>query len=337
MSLAGVRSAQGDAFGELVALRYVVEMIYTESLQVIELDSTALDTSGKPVQVDDIVVHYDASKLYIQAKKNQTTHRAWSIADLSGELTKAWAQWHREPHARLLFISRNDFGDLGRLRDLTTAQATPEAFERALTPELRGAADAVVACDAGAASLSALYDFLRQLDVETIHPRRFRDELRGLLTHHVAHADAALAVLEPRLTALARRQTEFATQAIEPHLLTRSELFDLLRGGGIEICPPKHVRDAAQALKGLAQIGRSWQRAIDGVRLSRSIVDALLDRIGNAPSGVLLSAGPGVGKTCILLDVLERLEQDDATIPVFLQLREFVGAKTPDVLPLVEN
>lgn len=296
MSIAGVRSSQGDSFQSLVAARYAVEMIYTPELREIEVDATSLDPSGNPPLVDDVIVRYNDSVLYIQAKKNQTDFRAWSLGDLGDELRKAWIQWRRDPSARLLFISRNDFGDIAKLKEHATTQPTSEAFERSLTIELRGIADRVLSNDEQAGSIADLYAFLHQLSFETISLERFRGELIGQLRLHVAHAQNGFESIKKRIDAISRRETEQGGLKISPHSLNRQELFDLLRSNGVEVCLPMADQNVVRSLSQLSQIGRNWQRKIGESQLPRSVVSELLERIRHKPSCLLLVAGRRRGR-----------------------------------------
>lgn len=330
MSIAGVRSSKGDSFQSLVATRYAVEMIYTPELREIEVDATSLDPSGDPVLVDDVIVRYDDSTLYVQAKKNQTDFRAWSLGDLRDELKKAWAQWRRDPSARLLFISRNDFGDVAKLREHATTQPTPEAFERSLTVELDGIADRIASYDEQVDSRADVHAFLQQLNFETIYPERFRSELIGLLRLHVAHAENAFESIKTRIDAISRRETQQGSLRISPHSLDRQDLHELLRKSGIEICLPLADKEAVHSLSQLSQIGRNWKRKIGDSQLSRSVVIELLERVRQKPPCLLLAAGPGVGKTCALLSILECMEAESIALPVFIQASEFAAARTAE-------
>ncbi|WP_257385177.1 hypothetical protein [Tahibacter caeni] len=305
-------------------------MIYTPELCEIEVDATSLDPSGNPALVDDVIVRYNNSTLYVQAKKNQTDFRAWSLGDLADELKKAWTQWRRDPSARLLFISRNDFGDIAKLKEYATTQPTPEAFERSLTAELKDVACKVVSYDAQAGNHADLLEFLRRLDFETINPQRFRSDLIGQLRLHVAHAETAFDCIKTRIDAISRRETQQGDLTISPHKLDRQELHQLLHGGGVEFCLPIADQEAVRSLSQLSQIGRSWQRKIGNSQLSRPVVGELLERIRHKPPCLLLSAGPGVGKSCALLSVLEYLEQESGALPVFIQAREFAAAREAD-------
>jgi hypothetical protein len=305
-------------------------MIYTPQLREIEVDSTSLDQSGNPVLVDDVIVRYDNFTLYVQAKKNQTNFKGWSVGDLGEELKKAWIQWRRDPSGRLLFISRNDFGDVAKLKEYASTQPTPEAFDHSLTVDLRRIADRVAIYDELTGNRSDLYSFLLQLNFETVNPERFKNDLLGQLHLHVAHGSSALERITARIDAISRRDINQSGLTISPHSLTRQGLHELLRNGGIEVCLPKAEQDAIDSLSQLSQIGRNWQRRIGAVQLSRPVVGEILERTSKKPPCLLLAAGPGVGKTCVLLSVLEHLERDASTLPVFIQAREFAAAKTTE-------
>jgi len=305
-------------------------MIYTPDLREIEVDATSLDPSGNPALVDDVVVRYDDRTLYVQAKKNQTDFRAWSLGDLGDELKKAWTQWRRDPSARLLFISRSDFGDLAKLKEYASTQPSPEAFERSLTADLRTVADRVVSYDEYSNNRVDLHGFLHRLNFETINPERFRGDLVGVLRLHVAHAHTAFECLKARIDAISRRDIQQGGLTISPHKLDRQELHELLRNGGVELCLPIRDQDAVHSLSQLSQIGRSWQRKIGDSQISRSAVGEVLERIRHKPRCLLLSAGPGVGKTCVVLSVIECLERELSILPVFIQAREFAAARTAE-------
>lgn len=330
MSDAGVRSSQGDSFQSWVATRYVMEMLYTPELREIEVDSTSFDSTGNAIVVDDVVVRYDNRTLFIQAKKNQTNFRAWSIADLGDELTKAWVQWRREPSADLLFVSRNDFGDVAKLADYATIKPTVEAFDRSLTRKQRQIADQVTAYDEQGGDRSDLFAFLQRISFETVSPQRIQSDISGLLTLHVAHGPRALVLIKQRVDDISRREPASGGVKLSRHSITRQDLFEILRAGGVEVCRPKAEQEALNSLAQLSRVGRSWQRKIGNAQLERPAIEEMLVKVAEKPHCLLLSAGPGIGKTCLLLSVLERLEHDPAVLPVFIQAREFSGARTAD-------
>lgn len=331
MSTAGVRSSRGDAYQSWVATRYVVEMISDASLKEIEIDSTSIDRSGEPILVDDVVVRYADHSLYVQAKKNQTDFRAWSVADLGEELAKAWLQWRREPGAQILFISRNDFGDVAKLAEHAATQSTAEAFEKSLSVEQKRIADRIRDYDRESSAQQVdLFAFLRQMTFETISQERLSTDIKGLLAYRVAHVENALKTIRLRVDEISRREPDHGGLKLSRDSILRHELLDALQKSGIELCLPMNETLARENLSRLSQIGRNWPRKIGNKTVERSATDAIISKIKDKPSCLVLSAGPGVGKTCVLLSVLERLEKCPSLLPVFVQAREFSGARTPE-------
>jgi len=328
MSIDGVRSSQGDSFQTLIATRYAVEMIHNGQLVSIEVDSTSLDSTGNPIVIDDIVVRYSDGVLYVQTKKNQTHFKAWSLGDLEAELRKVWIQWRREPSANILFVSRNDFGEVAKLRGHATTQPTGDALEESLTAELSDVARRLCGLADHGASSAELLDFLRHLDFETVNQDRFRSETVGQLKLHVAHGQGAYQKIATRIDAISRRETQLDGRQIDPHSLSRKDLLQLLQEGGFEVCLPRAERHSLDNLTRLSAIGRDWIRQIAGVHLERAVVHEIVDRILTKPACLLITAGPGIGKTCALLSILERLEQGGDAHPVFLQSREFAVARS---------
>ncbi|MBX3714069.1 MAG: hypothetical protein KF800_19065 [Lysobacter sp.] len=329
VSTAGVRSSRGDTYQSWVATRYVVEMISDANIKEIEIDATSLDRSGEPVLVDDVVVRYSDQNLYIQAKKNQTDFRAWPIADLGDELGKAWQQWRREPLAQILFISRNDFGDLAKIAEHATTQATADAFEKSLSAEQKRISDRVREYDQKRdAPQEDLFMFLRQMTFETISQERLSTDIKGLLAYRVAHVEEALSAIRQRVGEISGREVDLGGLKLSRDSILRHELLHSLQTSGIEVCLPKAEKEARMSLVNLSQIGRNWQRKIGGKTIERTATDAIISKIAGKPSCLVLSAGPGVGKTCVLLSVLEQLEKSPLLLPVFVQAREFSGLRS---------
>ncbi|HEY9295768.1 MAG TPA: hypothetical protein VIQ31_05240, partial [Phormidium sp.] len=92
MSIAGKRSSLGDEYQLRVALHWLIRLLEDNTIQSIQVNSTGLPGEDSSVTVDDIVVLYpNGDAWFIQAKKNQTNHKAWSFSDLElkDELCKA--------------------------------------------------------------------------------------------------------------------------------------------------------------------------------------------------------------------------------------------------------
>jgi len=331
VSTDGVRSSRGDTYQSWVAVRYAVEMISDASLIEIEIDSTSLDTSGEPILVDDVVVRHSDQTLYVQAKKNQTDFRAWPIAELGNELIKAWLQWRREPSAQILFISRNDFGDLAKLAEHALTQSTADAFDKSLTYDQSRAADRIRTYDSNTdAKRADLYVFLRQMTFETASLERLCTDIKGLLAYRVAHVDKALGLIRLRVDEISGREMDHSRLKLSRDRIVRNELLHFLQNSGIELCLPRAESEARANLAQLSQIGRNWQRKVGDKSIERQATDAVVAKISEKSVCIALSAGPGNGKTCVLLSVMDRLEKQPSVLPIFIQAREFSGARTPE-------
>lgn len=329
MSISGVRSGRGDGFQTLLAMRSVIEMINDEGISEVEIDSTSLDSSGAPVLIDDVVIKYtNECNTYIQAKKNQPDFHAWTISDLGDELAKAWAQWRREPHCRIKFISRSNFGEIAKLVEHAETQPTATAFTGSLTSKMKKSAAQLIKRDKfEEAKEEDLFNFVKRLNFEVCDPETLRQSLVGQLRHQVAHAERAYAIIHQKLDEISRREGGVGSQQdqMSRHSLTRCGLLSLLRDAGVERCLPRAEAELKAELVNLSHIGRAWQRSVGGQRLTRYVVDEVLEQIESNKSSILISANPGTGKTCVLLDLMERLEKSALSFPIFIQAREFAS------------
>ena len=123
MSIAGIRSNRGDGYQTLVAFDLALTVLANDEYQWIEVDSASLDSSGKPVLVDDIVIgRTDGTLICCQCKKNQPNFKPWSVSDLGDELVKAALFLNVDSSSRVRFYTRGTFGSLAKLREHSTTQ-----------------------------------------------------------------------------------------------------------------------------------------------------------------------------------------------------------------------
>ena len=128
MSVAGIRSNRGDFYQTLIALDWALTVLSDPEFQYLEIDSTTY-------LVDDVVIGKSDGSLICQCKKNQTDFKAWSIADLEGELDKAFLALARNQRAQVCFYSRSEFGALAKLREYSTHYGTETDYRANLTKE----------------------------------------------------------------------------------------------------------------------------------------------------------------------------------------------------------
>lgn len=113
-----IYSNQGDEYQRLIALNWVVRLLCEDDLDWVQIEAIASPVTQDRILVDDIVIsHKDGHKIYIQAKKNQPDHRAWSLSDLKDMLFQATGQLRKDPTGQVALYSRTPFGDLQKLKD----------------------------------------------------------------------------------------------------------------------------------------------------------------------------------------------------------------------------
>ena len=127
MSISGRRSNRGDEYQLRIALHWLIRLLEDESILGIQVDSTGIPGESFSVVIDDIVVLYeDGRACFIQAKKNQTDHEAWTLSDktLQAELTKTCQQLESRENSEVVFYSRSPFGELKAL--VETCKSFPD-------------------------------------------------------------------------------------------------------------------------------------------------------------------------------------------------------------------
>lgn len=330
MSLAGVRSNRGDVYQTLVAFDWALSILASDNYQWLEVDSTSLDLSGNPVPVDDVVIGCtDGSMICCQCKKNQIDFKAWSIADLGGELTKAAQFLAGNPTSKVKFYSRNDFGVLTKLREHSRTQPNDGVYQHGLSLEHQKT-DAALAKQMSKTVGLTTYGWLQRTSFETSPEiERMEELLMERLRRLVSNAENGFDALWTKLDKLGSRTGRDTNSALPSHRLTKADLQDILTKSGATLVPPMSQQDMQKSIANASAIGRQWRRDIAGKRLHIATVDELLNAIESKQRSVLLSGIPGSGKTCVLLELQEMLEQRDDLAALFIQAREYANCPTP--------
>ena len=129
MSIAGIRSNRGDVYQTLIAFDWALTVLSDHNFQWFEIDSITYS-------VDDVVVgKTDGTWIACQCKKNQTDFKAWTIADLADELDKACHLLANNQNVKVRFYSRNNFGDLAKLREHSSTQHDEISYQASLGKE----------------------------------------------------------------------------------------------------------------------------------------------------------------------------------------------------------
>lgn len=329
MSLAGVRANRGDSFQTLVALGWAIDVLSSDKYEWIEVDSTSLVDGGVPISVDDIVVgHADGYITCCQCKKNQTDFVYWTVSNLGDELVKAGQLLANNLNSRVVFYSRGNFGALAKLREYAVTQGDLIAYQTNLTPDNKK-----VDIDlSGKLPVNInTYDFLCRTTFE-VSPEleRMNELLLERLNYFVSDTNIAFNALYVALHNLSSRIGGDFASASPSCRLSKSELREICVDAGSVFIRPQSQDSLRDIFLDVSSVGRQWRRDIGGRQVQVAAVDDLIVAIEAQEHSILLSGGPGSGKTCILLELQDRLEQRKDIAPLFIQAREYLDCVTLD-------
>lgn len=324
MSLAGKRSSQGDAYQDRVALHWLIRLVEDKAIQGIQVNSTGLPGQDYRVTVDDVVVIYEnGHTCFIQAKKNQTAHDSWSLSDkeLQKELCKARDQLETTIDSEVKFYSRSPFGKLKALVENCKKFPDYSAFVRdAPKNQIE--------------SLKRLSIILERSEQETyILVQRvgfgptfeFEDWDRqnsADLDRLVPRADLAMNTLESYLKS---HETNLRDSK---YVITRTDVLSKLAERGLSPTPKRNEAEILKAFTAASSIGRNWLRQIAGKSIPRVELSHLIELIEQGSRTILLTDRPGSGKTCLLLDLTDSIEQSSPWGLLFIKGDQFTNVNT---------
>ena len=327
MSKAGIQSNRGDGYQTLVAFDWALTVLSDADCQWLEIDSVT-------TSVDDVVIgKIDGTKICCQCKKNQTQHRAWSIADIADELRKACSLLTSDSKAEVRFYSRSAFGELAALREYSITYADESIYQTNLGKAHRETDTELRELIVKQVPNLSTHQFLQRTTFE-ISPEldRLQALLLGRLRQLVSNPSAAYDALWRRLDQLGMRMNGNGQSTAAQHRLTKDDLKALLAQAGSMLSPPMDIVEARTLFKSTSAIGRSWRRDIGNERVSSPLVNELIEAIEAKHRSILLTGLPGSGKTCVILAVQDALEQFAKTrsnlLPLFIQSREFANVVT---------
>jgi hypothetical protein len=322
MSVAGIRSNRGDVYQTLVAFDWALTVLSEQDFQWLEIDSISYS-------VDDVVVgKSDDSRIACQCKKNQTDFKAWTIADLSDELDKACHLLANNQNVKVRFYSRNNFGEIAKLKEHSSTQHDEASYQASLGKEQKAIDKNLSAHLAMSAPNLSVFEFLCRTNFVTSDDLdRMEELLRERLRNMVSNPDSAFLALWASLDQLGARMGGSSASTANQHRLTKSDLETTIQKAGAALVPPMNLAEIRSSFSSTSAIGRSWRRDIAGLCISNPVVDELLAAIDTKKRSILLTGLPGSGKTCVMLTLQETLEKRAETnphiVPLFIQSREF--------------
>ncbi|MGP1385590.1 MAG: NACHT domain-containing protein [Thainema sp.] len=315
MSLAGKRSTQGDEYQLRVALHWLIRMLGDDSISGIQVDSTGIPGQSFPITVDDVVVLYaDGRACFIQVKKNQTDYKSWSLADeiLKEELEKARIQLESKENSKVIFYSRTPFGELESLVEACKAFPDYESFlredsKKQITTLKKLASiierpeevnfSLVLRLKFGPPHTFEDWDRLNRIDLERLSPS----------------VDLVIPILERYLTG------HEATLKDTKHIINREEVWAELGMLGLRPTPERSETEILETFRLASRIGRNWLCTIDDEKIPRIELNQITELIEQDNRTILLTDRPGSGKTCLLLDLVNELENQEAYGLLFIK------------------
>jgi hypothetical protein len=301
-----------------------------DDIEAIQIESMGIPGEARPVTVDDVVIrHANGRRRYVQAKKCQTGHRAWSLGDqvLKEELVNARDQLEADPSGTVMFYSPTSWGDLPVLveacskhPDYTVFAATAPQNQKTLLERLSAILKR---------SPNATFALARRLEFGPLHPldewhRHNSRELGRLVTRPAT----AKAVLERHLATHQAKLREASSGRVAEAWIRRDEVIRHLREHGHFLTPGYEVALLLEEFSRVSQMGRQWPRQIEDLRFPFPQLPTVLAAIGDGKRTILLRDAPGAGKTCFLLDLADEVEQRPDCALLFIKGDLYPAAAT---------
>jgi len=236
-------------------------------------------------------------------------------------------------NAEVRFYSRSPFSTLAKLREHTTTQANEASYRASLSQEHQKVDAELATPLVTQASNLSTYEFLRRTKFESSHELdRMEAFLRERLRYMASNSRVAFDALWTRIDQLGARMDGGSPTASTQHRLTKDDLKAVLHQAGAMLVPIMIIAEVRASFASTSCIGRSWHRDIAGELIPSPTLNKLLAAIDAGKRAILLTGLPGSGKTCVMLDLQEALEQRAQTrtdlMPLFIQSREFADLAT---------
>jgi len=304
MSKAGTKSSQGDDYQRLVAMHWLICLLNDDDISFIQAESNGLSDVNEKISVDDVVVVYtDGHRRHIQVKKNQPSNRAWSLSDLKDELPKICDQLESNLDTLVELYSQTPFGDLKSLTDASQEYPDLAAFQREAGNGLQHTLSSLASMWERTANDS--FRLLPRLRFASHHTFEEWERLnKQELGRLVPQVDFALPILESFLN---KHQSKLQATILTIH---RKDVLQHLAQVGLPVTPMWSEAEVLDQFRQASSIGREWQRTVGGRKIERAELGELIRLVETEVDTVLVTDQPGSGKTCLLLDLADRIEQD---------------------------
>jgi hypothetical protein len=316
VSLQGIRSNRGDTYQRSVALYWVVKMLLKNNISGVQVDVVATPGIEEHVYGDDIVVLFDdGNRDFIQAKVNQKDHQYWSLSDLvlKKELLAAKQQLLLDENCRFYFYSRTPFGVLQRLVEEASLYSDVVVFERESAKKHKKALEKLLDIWELDSSKQA-FNLVKRLRLGDHHSSpEWENYCLQLLQPTFSKPETALELI---INYIDRQHSKLGDPL---YVISRDDVLDMLEKRGIYYALRFNEQSLVEKLRTFSLQGRQWVRTVGGDVLIRPELEQLKKVVYDNVSSVLLEDVAGGGKTCILLDLIEYLEQNDNIVSLFIR------------------
>jgi len=325
MSKAGTFSNQGDDYQRVVATKWLIELLSNNGIEYVQVESNGIPGGIEKVTVDDIVVSYkDGTRRHIQAKKNQSLQKEWSIKDLGSELPKILEQLEQGKHIIVELYSATPFGKLATLSEACKIFPNFIDFQRELSTE--NAKVLSILEEEWDRSEEKVFSLLKRLRVGSHHNiedwgKINKASLRTIVTHPAQALDTLEALVN-------KYQSKNLTGKFK---ITSEDILEEFASKGLTKRPAYGELEVVEQFRRTSAIGRKdWKRTIAGEKIYRKELDEALQHIRDGKNTVMVQDRPGSGKTCLLLDLADAIENDNAYHLLFIKGDRFAKVTSDD-------
>ena len=325
MSKAGTYSNQGDDYQRAIAINWIIKLITDNTIEYVQVESNGISGIHEKVTVDDIVVVYkDGKRRHIQAKKNQTQERLWSIKDWGSELPKILFQLEQGEHITVELYSATPLSEFTSLPKECRSHPNFSDFKNELSEANAKALSILV--QEWERSEVEIFNLLKRLrtgsHLNTEEWGKFNKDSLGRI---VTHPSLAMDTLEAFIN---RHQSKDLTDKLETR---RQDILDELAGKGLTRLPNFSEKEIVDQFQRTSAIGRNdWKRTIAGRRVTREELNDTLKHIRDKKNTILVQDKPGSGKTCLLLDLADAIEKDCKFQLLFIKGDRFAKVNSDD-------
>ncbi len=315
---AAIYSNQGDEYQRLIALHWVVCLLYDDNLEWVQIEAIA-----NPI--DDIVIRYkDVHTAYVQAKKNQPNYRAWGLTDLREILNSAKNQSLKDGNGLVLLYSRTPFGQLNELVEATNLYERFTEFQDNASANVQKIFTQF--CSITKTTDDEAFKLIKTIRIKEHHDfegweSTIKNDLKRLFASHERVYDTLMSLIIKQSSRLG-----------VVHKFNREYILKYLNNKGLYQAPLLEESEIVGQLKKASQIGRNHDMEIGHLRINRPEVETILDEIDKNTKSILVKGKKGSGKSWVLLTLADHLDKDESVGLLFIKGDQFDDIATIDDL-----